>query len=1202
MKLKRIYIKLISMLLIIAIIVGTIYPLNINAAGDSDTSEYTVLNSDGIPALHVIMKDGKIKIEMWDYKATSNIRFETKGFNILREKINKTHALTIKGHEYHGPDDVTNYKRTFIPYEKKPFIDRKHNPVYTKMEYDADYIENKLKTTFDDIKKDEIIYINFTFDTYYTKDDGITKDTRKGNSYYGIQNWEEIMKAEGWSKKATLDNFSTYFNIPIAFKPRKQPNTLHYMLEEKKGSDPKEIASEELESKYPGQDVEWSGKKKSYNVDNKTYNLYKSYVKCTGHKAPNAYDIHKLGDLHYETAAKLANDSTTEYIPGVDVYLVYQPKAAPPITVTPTPTGTITPSPTKKPTATPTPSVTPIITIPPEKFQADMEMPDAYGKIGADDRGTEKFTATQGVPTTESLYTNVVSNDYLMGYDLEKKTGIETYSVRVTKDYNLSWSVKGAKGKITPMSSTVPVTQYVSIKRAYGYWEINNFDYYKINKAVINNYSLPNGKTIMFPNSSSGYSPPNVSINHSTDKNYHILVPDDIKNGIELPSESLSGGFSVPSIPSEDFTADADARLPEVNIKNDLLQISGTKIMSDDIEAKEGPHVLNDQLSQIREDGATKCNENVLYKPHEIIEATKKNGTYNSSGVITYARGENVNSKYTDTVEAGIQDINCVVIHTPVLCDPIVTEDNDRFVQLIHPSSAKQVVLDPDSKLNDFTLKISNYGPHSYKMGYYTRDFSRSLIDPENVSYIAEKDGKLRNEVKFPFDVYLKGEKEDKFIKKDTWVIIGRATETFYVPMWVQEGIYTVKCRSIAVNADMDQLDKISESYVNSQLVNYVATNTFDIEVSGRIYGLSIYDLTDYPMWKEAFRVKHSLKLKINDRNKYPDGTVRTGYNKNYSYDYTVGTNDQYGNDTRRNIKYTFPLVNGSHPFYKNIGVLKTGYAVRFKLNTTGTMYGSGCKVRIKPTFYYVDAKGENRTRVDIYYSEEINGDQQTMVKMGSKLDYLNQKTMEAGSPYAGIPRQEMKNTASISNIRYRSFICRLDALFSFTNIRILSSFRTFINSLYTKRIESSKDYDKVKDTGITQENIMKQMQSWYGYYYLPGIMHAVDPNDVPNGWTVYQYAARKGVTYHESWWKKDGYIIVNFDIVTVDSDGNERLSYINADNYLNNNNCSMWTMEGAPISKMDNKGVAFHFKAGDFIIYYAGKSIHDDYRSDRLK
>ena len=116
-------------------------------------------------------------------------------------------------------------------------------------------------------------------------------------------------------------------------------------------------------------------------------------------------------------------------------------------------------------------------------------------------------------------------------------------------------------------------------------------------------------------------------------------------------------------------------------------------------------------------------------------------------------------------------------------------------------------------------------------------------------------------------------------------------------------------------------------------------------------------------------------------------------------------------------------------------------------------------------------------------------------------------------------------------------------------------------------------------------------MQSWYGCYYLPGMLHAV-----PLGYDVYDYAEKQGVTFEESFWKDEGYIIVNFDIVTVDANGEERLSYVNASNYLNNGNNSMWLMEGAASIKNDYEDTAFNFKAGDFIIYYADKSVHDDY------
>lgn len=36
--------------------------------------------------------------------------------------------------------------------------------------------------------------------------------------------------------------------------------------------------------------------------------------------------------------------------------------------------------------------------------------------------------------------------------------------------------------------------------------------------------------------------------------------------------------------------------------------------------------------------------------------------------------------------------------------------------------------------------------------------------------------------------------------------------------------------------------------------------------------------------------------------------------------------------------------------------------------------------------------------------------------------------------------------------------------------------------------------------------------------------------------------------------------------------------------------------MEGAPLTKTDNEGTKFNFKAGDFIMYYTDKSVHDDY------
>src|SRR5699024_5703517 len=154
---------------------------------------------------------------------------------------------------------------------------------------------------------------------------------------------------------------------------------------------------------------------------------------------------------------------------------------------------------------------------------------------------------------------------------------------------------------------------------------------------------------------------------------------------------------------------------------------------------------------------------------------------------------------------------------------------------------------------------------------------------------------------------------------------------------------------------DEEKLDQTSESQANTKIFNYVATNTFNIEVSGRIYGLTIYDVMDYPLWENIFRISHSLQLKGNKLDIYPNGTHDLEYKENYAYDYKAGINDQYGKKTNRLPKYTFPLVEGSHPQFKNQGILKAGYGVRFKLTTTGNMYSQNCNILIHPRFYYLD-------------------------------------------------------------------------------------------------------------------------------------------------------------------------------------------------------------------------------------------------------
>jgi hypothetical protein len=505
-----------------------------------------------------------------------------------------------------------------------------------------------------------------------------------------------------------------------------------------------------------------------------------------------------------------------------------------------------------------------------------------------------------------------------------------------------------------------------------------------------------------------------------------------------------------------------------------------------------------------------------------------------------------------------------------------------------------QLVLDPDDNLSDFTVDIDNYGKHLSLPGYYTREFAWCLRDP-SVSYLAKKKEIYRNEVKFPFDVFYRKSGEDEFIPKNTWMNFGHTTPTFYLPMWVDEGKYAVSFRTIAVNGvnTESQLSK-TQVYANTDRDNYVATDTVWVQVSGRIYGLTLYDVTDYPTWETVFRtVKGSALLKRNAG--YPSGVTKDKFNTGYSYDYTVGTSNQYGIATGRLDKYTLPLVNGSHPKITNVGVLRTGYAVKFKLTTIGNSFSAGDSVVIKPRFYYVDSEGMNRQEVDVYYTENFKGKSHKLIKMGSKLDLTNIKKYRCGEQYFGIPKNELQLMADLRKMALSKYLWESTDLFTYTSIRIHTPLMTYVNTTYLQNIKAGKQYEAIKTTGVKDIDIVKRMQSFYAEYFIPA-----DVKAVKKGYDVYGYASKFGVKENEAFWLKGGYIIINLDIVTEDKDGNKNLSYVNNANAIKGY-CSMWDMENPVTRKQSHNGkkkksTIFDFLPGDFMVYFTDISLKDDY------
>ena len=84
------------------------------------------------------------------------------------------------------------------------------------------------------------------------------------------------------------------------------------------------------------------------------------------------------------------------------------------------------------------------------------------------------------------------------------------------------------------------------------------------------------------------------------------------------------------------------------------------------------------------------------------------------------------------------------------------------------------------------------------------------------------------------------------------------------------------------------------------------------------------------------------------------------------------------------------------------------------------------------------------------------------------------------------------------------------------------------------------------------------------------------------------------GLDGKESFWLKDGYIIVNFTIETIRNNDFDHpvLSYWGAPY------CNMLRREGFIYTRTDYNGIEFNLQDGDIVFYDTNKRSSDDYRT----
>lgn len=1046
----------------------------------------------------VTSEEGNIVYTVENKKSTNPTVYGTLGWIIRFDEANG--KPTTKDNNY----GIMWYSDEGV--KKDPDIEIGDGMLRTKYTFPREAIVNalshdeKLLQKFYDIENNKggQIYLNAIFQVYNQDSKG--NRTKKGGpiySYYGIVN------AEPWDNKSSFPN---YYDVPVPYEPIQDvPTTIEYRT-----SQNILLKSTTKENTKIGSDKNVNFPETFRTEDGIEYKLYRSYYIILDKPSK------KLGDLNMnkDKSLKLADiksRSETVVSPGLKFVGMYKA-----IVDEPEP-------------------------IEGEVKEKELTEPTPRAVIKADTRQNEAFNVEEGIPVTESVYVQASDcQEYIISYKFVKVTGMKKYPLKLKKKYTLKWTTYGEPdkdGKIpsTDHEDTEEVKNTVEVQKAYAYWVVQSIDVYTVDGTMILNDALPGEKIDL---SIYGIKIPTINCNHSLNLENHLFEPKTYrKDTIEIDGDTVIGDGAKPNLPEEDFRLYVDeSMLSEPIVKNDKLVFNEKTIMTDVETEKEGKSPV-----EIRD--GDMISQDALYKSGVVIPITKANKKYTSSGTVTYKNLFHIGGKsYEKELGYDIEEINPVVVHTPVVCDGKVG-DKKEFNQMIKPNdSMASIILDMN-----FTIQFPDIGTHRDIKGYGTRDYSK---------YTAKK------QVMFPFDVYY----GSQYVEANTWVTVSNEYTSFYLPTWVSEGEYTIQLRSISVSAEANNGEERTETLANIMLTNYTATDTIDVQVSGRIYGLTMYDITDYPTWQNVFRNKDSLTL--------------TGNN------YTVGIKNQNGLSTGRLSKYTFPLVNGSHPTYEDVGAIKLGYCTRFKFTTIGDLYNDDY-VKILPKFYYVDAKGQNRQEVDLYYTETFNGKRNYMVKVGSDKDKLNTKPYMLGDEYWQVPNTEIVATSHVTGKTNKEVKSQKDTLFYFGDIRFSKAFRTFSDT-------SSYTPTGTIPSTIDPKLAMKSVQTWYGEYYLPSDTHVL-PKDCDLDSYIKKYGA---IDFKENIWLKNGYIIVNFDIVTYrEGDEKGHLSYINKDNALRGY-CNMWKMEGTQLVKTDSAGNMFDFKYGDYVMYYTEKSASKDYKS----
>jgi len=609
-------------------------------------------------------------------------------------------------------------------------------------------------------------------------------------------------------------------------------------------------------------------------------------------------------------------------VPNLTLYAYWQPKE----TSTPVPDAYITPTP-----------------LPDKTITGNVGRSDSKALLYADDYNSETGALTdlqpyltydtpggEGViPGTELLSFRAKMGAWMLSYKFKRHYGTDMAKITVTVPYRTQYEKSTDETLVVSEQMTASYT--FMVPKEWCYWTVEESGLYYPESVTVINEALQDG-SITVPVTGIGETDdvPESETTRYGGKAGHVEWETTDTDGTPLIEVSIEEEqYLISYVP--DTEPDAGAILSVLcknaawrngdspKVRSDAYTFDGTEILSGEWSTGAGDAPYTEGLPE-NADYVDLTDYTQTYQSGIPMDETKANGFYATTAYVNYVgAGENVNAPERKTVE--ITDINGIRIHTPVACTGVAVDglEKDKAAE-----AEDSYILTLKEALNFFTLRLDNTGTHRLSLGYGTGDFSHALSGKSNV---AEVNGSLQNQVKFPFDVYVDTGNNsrnadgtydisgDLYLEAGMWFTTS-VEQWFYIPVTMKNGEYTIEFRSVAVNYPEVAENDVSEEMMSQEKVNinpgnYIATDQINLEIKSYLSDFSYTETDDPAATKNLSEGKSNL-------------------------------------------------------------ILKKGYNFSYCLQTQGAFYGEQVEFLIQPRFYWEKEAGAAWQEVKLYRLEEF--------------------------------------------------------------------------------------------------------------------------------------------------------------------------------------------------------------------------------------